>query len=156
MLKKITRRKITNGLIDSRRDMRIQIIPLYLPVKVRFEESSLEEPADAVTVDLSLEGTGIFMDSCLQPDVPVYLCWTWADGKRDEVKGRVRFSKKYNNKAYVGVQFIDLEPHLLGKIKGMIADYYSCENRIQQSAQYICKEDCQFYFFCAKSIKKKF
>jgi len=125
-------------------------------VQVGFGKSNIDEPVEAITVDISTEGVCLFLESPLIKDAVVYLRWIWPDGEVIEVKGKVKYSKRYRDKAYAGIQFIDPEPQLLHRIriKNMLADNLRCEKQIQLLGKSVC-EECQSYCFCTKPFKKK-
>lgn len=154
----LNKRKISDEIdfSDARSETRILVIPLRLPIRVQFGKSNLDEPVDAIILDISIEGTCLFSKTPLVKDAGVCLRWAWPGGEAIKISGKVKYSKRYKNKSYSGIQFIDAEPELLHiiKIKNIITDHLKCERRLRKSLGGFC-EICRSYSFCTKSVKKK-
>ena len=138
---------------NRRQYRRIRLTPLFVePIQIKIGESG--KPIPGIMADLSAAGVSIITYGKLPIGETIKISFKVVGIPTAAIEGEVYKIREQSSTYLVVILFKDLHPEIADHLEKMAMDFEDCETKWTRGDFDFCNEDCAYYKYCSKTVKK--
>ncbi|MCP4482247.1 MAG: PilZ domain-containing protein [bacterium] len=141
--------------VNKREHRRIRLTPLFVePIQIQVGDSDKLVPG--IMADLSVAGVSIITYTHIPLGKNISLNFKLGGIDTGVIHGKVYKIREQSSTYMVVILFDDFQEKIAKDLENIAMDFEDCETKWVRGDFDFCSQDCAYYSYCTKIIKKEF